>query len=224
MLNVCTSAREDTLAALGDLLTVLGTTASSSGMDVALKSATAWVERHITNSPGGSIRREVVSETIAGYGSQRLVLSRTPVWAIQRMFDDTSTCSGTEYCSTDYRIENRDAGFIELTGSAGFGWDAYASQGLGRSPVPNAVKKRWLVVYEGGWQFTPSTSTSLFVTTSTQRTLPEDIERAVLLKAGEFYQGSAAGIESMRVGPLSVNYSSESLDPVVELLALYRRF
>ena len=224
IVSVCTTSTESQLARLGDLLTLLGATASSSGMDLALTQASIWTERYITNSLAGSIRRSVVRETVAGSGSQQLMLSRTPVRKVARLFDATDTCEATEYCSTDFRLEDPDAGFVTLTGNAGFAWDAIWDWHISRRPRPAAIARPWLVLYEAGWILNETSSTcSAWISTSTGRTLPEDIERAVLFKAAEFYQGNASGIESMKVGPLSLNYSSESLDPISELLALYRR-
>lgn len=205
---------------MADLLHLLGATASSCGMDKAITDASAWVERHVLNGPG-ELRRQVYSETLAGYGGQRLMVSRTPLWAVQRLFDDTATCEATAYCSTDFRIEDADAGFITLTDDAGFAWTPMWDLGLRDYPRPNAVQKPWYVVYEGGWQLTENSSTCM-PSTSTSRTLPEDVERAVLLKAAELYQGTS-GLESMRVGPLALNYRSEGVDEVVALLAPYRR-
>lgn len=222
--SVCTSSTESEFAHISDLLILLGTTASSSGHSRALKDATDWAERHVTGAMGGSIRRSVVRETLAGAGSQQLMVARTPLWKVQRLFDDTSTCEATEYCSTSFRIEDADAGFITRTGNEWFTWDTVTDWNLTQYPRPNAVRRRWLVEYEAGWQLTETSSTSNdWLTTTTGRTLPHDVERAVLLKAAEFYQGSASGMESMRVGPLAVNYSSEALDPAVTLLAQYRR-
>lgn len=224
MLSVCTSSTEVELAALGDLMVLLGTTASSSGMSLAIQQSSDWCERYITNSQGGSIRRSVVRETVAGSGSQQLMLSRTPVLKVGRIFSSTTTADATEYCSTDFRLDDPDAGFVSLTNDAGFAWDAIWRQGLTRYPQPSAVTKNWLVEYEAGWQFACTSSTGTdWLTTTTGKTIPGEVERAVLLKAAEFYQGSSRGIESMRVGPLHVNYGSESLDPVAELLSLYRR-
>lgn len=222
--NTCTTSTESALANLGDLLPIVGATASSSGMDIALVQATSWVERHITNSLAGSIRRSVVRETVAGSGSQQLMLSRTPVRKVSRIFDATDTCEATEYCSTDFRLEDPDAGFVTLTGDAGFAWDAIWGQHISRYPRPAAIARPWLVEYEAGWILNETSSTcAAWLSTSTGRTLPEDIERAVLAKAAEFYQGQTTGIASMTVGPLSVNYGSEQIDPVVGLLAPFRR-
>lgn len=224
MILTCTTSTEAALASMGDLMVILGTTASSSGLEKALLDATAWTERYITNMPGGSIRRSVVRETVAGSGSQQLMLSRTPVRKVVRMFDSTDTGSATEYCSTDFRLDDPEAGFVSLTNDAGFAWDAVWRTNITRRPVPSAVVRRWLVTYEAGWILNETSSTcSAWASTSTGRTLPEDVERAVLLKAAEFAQGSVSGVESMKVGPLALNFGTETLDPVTQLLAPYRR-
>lgn len=224
MIQTCTTSTEAQLAFLGDLMVMLETTASSSGQSKALTDATTWVERVITNSPSGSIRRSVVRETVAGYGSQRLVLSRTPLRKIARMFDATDTCEATEYCSTDFRIDDADAGFVTLTGDAGFAWNTLWQQGITRFPSPPRVVRPWLVEYEAGWVLNETSSTcAAWVSTSTGRTLPEDVERAILLKAASFYQGTAGTMQSMKVGPLSINYGSNDVDPIRELLAPFRR-
>ena len=222
--NTCTTSTESQLAAISDLMVLLGSTASSSGLDLALTGASDWVERHITNSLNGHIRRHVIRETVAGSGSQHLMLSRTPIRKVARMFDATDTCEATEYCSTDFRIDDEDAGFIALTNDAGFDWDAVWQYNISRYPRPSAVQKRWLVLYEAGWVRNETSSTcSAWLATSTGRTLPFDVERAVLLKAAEFAGGSATGIKSMTVGPLSVNFGSEQQDEVAKLLTPYRR-
>lgn len=223
MINACTTSTESQLAALGDLMALLGATASSSGMDQALTDATDWVDGHVTGDAGGSVRRSVWAETLPGVGSQRLMVSRTPLWAVQRMFNGTDTGTATEYGSTSLRVENRDAGFIELVGDAGFRRTDIVDWSLGAYPRPAAMTRPWYVVYEAGWQFRPSTSTSEYVTTSTSRTVPGDVVRAVLLKAAELYQGGD-GISSMSVGPLSLSYGGEGGTNVVErLLSRYRR-
>ena len=223
MLTVCTTSPEDKWANLGDFLAVISATASSSGMEKALVDATAWAERYILGRQG-VLRRQVYLETVAGSGSQRLMLTRTPVLAVTRLFDSTATCEATEYCSTDRRLEDAEAGFLELTSDYGFAWGALWEASLSDYPRPAAVRRSWLVSYEAGWQFACASSTSSdWLTTTTGRTLPEDVERAVLLKAAELYGASSYGMSAMRVGPLAINYQSEGVDQVRDLLGPYRR-
>jgi hypothetical protein len=217
MLSVCTSTTEDQLASLGDLMVMLGATASSSGMDLALTQATDWAERYV----GQTLRRQVYEETVAGYGTQRLMLGRTPVTTIQRFFNSTSTSEATEYQSSEYRLADPDAGFIER--DQGYRWTAVEQWNLGSYIKPNSALKPWLVVYEAGFQFPETSSTDAkWATTTTANTLPPIIERAVLLRAAEMYQGSG-GADKIKVGPLEVSYKSESQDTPERMLKPFLR-
>lgn len=206
MISVCTSSTDEQLAALGDLMMVLGVTASSSGMDLALTQASDWTTRFV----GYDLRRQVYEETVASYGSQRLMLSQTPIRSVQRFFNSTSTADATEFESSEYRVSDKEAGFIQR--DQGYEWTAQRRWDLGSYVVPNSETRPWLVVYEAGYQIGETSSTSdKWATTSTSNSLPPTIERAVLLRAAEMYQGSA-GVKQLKVGPLSVTYSSESAD------------
>ena len=138
MLITCASSTETELAFVGDLAFLLGASASSSGMIQPLAAASREAERHILNDPNGVIRRQIYQETVAGHGSPRLMLSRTPVLGVQRLFDGTDTGTATEYCSTDYRIEDAEAGFLTLTGVSLFARDWIWGQDIQVYPVPNA--------------------------------------------------------------------------------------
>lgn len=226
MLTVCTSSTETQLATLGDLQSLLGATASSSGMDFALTAASRWVERYIGNDAGYVARRQVYTETVAGYDMPELMVSRTPVWGVQRLFYGTDTGTATEYCSTDFRIADAEAGLISFTNDRVPGWDAFRRHNVESTPYPRAVDRSWLIVYEAGWQLNETSSTGTFVTTSTHVTMPEDVQYATLLMAQRQYEGGGRMPGSMKVGPLSINYSSgwaDDADPVMALLARYRR-
>ena len=140
MISVCTSSTDTQLANLGDLMVMLGATASSSGMDLALTQASDWANRYV----GSELRRQVYEETVASYGSQRLMLSRTPVLAVQRFFDSTSTGEATEFASSEYRVSDSEAGFINR--DQGFRWTAQERWNLGRYVMPNSELKPWLLV------------------------------------------------------------------------------
>ena len=217
MLTVCTSTTEDQLASLGDLMTMLGVTASSSGMDLALTQATDWAERYV----GSTLRRQVYEETVASYGGLKLMLTRTPVYKIQRFFSSTTTEEATEFASSEFRLSDQEAGFIER--DQGYRWTAKEVWNLGSYVQPNSELKPWLVVYEAGYQFPETSSTDAkWATTTTANTLPPIIERAVLLRAAEMYQGSA-GVEKLKVGPLEVSYRSESQDTPERMLTPFIR-
>jgi hypothetical protein len=217
MISVCTSSTESQLASLGDLMVMLGATASSSGMDLSLTQATDWAERYV----GYPLRRAVYEETVASYGTQRLMLSRVPILAVQRFFDSTSTGEATEFQSSEYRVADPGAGFIER--DQGYRWTAQEQWNLGSYIRPNSALKPWLLVYEAGYQFPETSSTDAkWATTTTADTLPPSIGRAVLLRAAEMYQGSS-GVKSMKVGPLSITYSSEGEDTPQALLRPFIR-
>jgi hypothetical protein len=217
MITVCTSSTETQLASLGDLMVMLGVTASSSGMDLALTQASDWAERYVDYP----LRRQVYEETVASYGTQRLMLSRTPVVTVQRFFDSTSTGEATEFQSSEYRLSDPDAGFINR--DQGYRWTAQELWNLGSYVKPNSELHPWLVVYEAGFQFPETSSTDAkWATTTTANTLPPTIERAVLMRAAQMYQGSA-GVQSMKVGPLGVTYHSESADSPELMLTPFRR-
>jgi hypothetical protein len=217
MISVCTSSTNAQLAELGDLMVMLGATASSSGMDLALTQASDWATRYV----GYELRRQVYEETVASYGTQRLMLSRTPIMAVQRFFDSTSTDNATEFASSEYRVADPEAGFIER--DQGYRWTAQAMWDLGKYVKPNSELHPWLLVYEAGYQIGDTSSTDdKWATTTTANSLPPTIGRAVLLRAGEMYQGSS-GIRSMKVGPLSVTYSSEGQDTPEALLRPFIR-
>ena len=217
MISVCTSSTDSQLAALGDLMTMLAATASSSGMDLALTQASDWAESYVRYP----LKRQVYEETVASYGSQQLMLSRTPILSVQRFFDSTSTGEATEFQSSEFRVSNADAGFIGR--DQGFRWTAQERWTIGNYVVPNSELYPWLVVYEAGYQIGETSSTDAkWATTTTMNTLPPVIERAVLLRAAEMYQGSA-GVSSMKVGPGSVSYKSESQDSPEKMLLPFQR-
>jgi len=218
-LTVCTSSTEGQWGNLTDLMTMLGATASSSGMDLALTQASKWAETYV----GYPLGRSVYLETLPSYGTQRLVTSRTPIRGVERLFDTTDTGSATALTSTEYRLQDPEAGFIER--DAGFRWTAQERVNLTTYTPAGSETRPWLVVYEAGYVFDETSSTGdQWATTSTGRTLPEDVEQAVLLRAAEMYEGSA-DVQSMRVGPLALTHRSEGSNNTSPegLLAPYRR-
>lgn len=207
-LTVCTSSTEGQLASLGDLMVILGATASSSGIDRALTTATKWAETYV----GYPLGRAVYQETLPAYGTRKLMLSRTPVRGVARLFDSTDT-GGTakELTSTEYQLQDQEAGFIER--DVGFAWTAQRATNLTSYIVAGSETRPWLVTYEAGYTFLETSSTEdKWETTSTGRTLPEDIEEAILIRAADIYNGQDAALGGrIKVGPLELdNTRSES--------------
>ena len=169
MISVCTSSTASQLASLGDLMTMLAATASSSGMDLALTQASDWADTYVRYP----LRRQVYEETVASFGTQRVMLSRTPILSVQRFFDSTSTGDATEFQSSEFRVSDPEAGFIDR--NQGYRWTAQERWNLGSYVVPGSELHPWLLVYEAGYQVGETSSTDdKWATTTTMNTLTEE--------------------------------------------------
>lgn len=206
---------------------VLGATATSTAQDAfmsaVIRRASRWAETYLGYHP----TLQSYEEAVASYGSRRLMLSRSPIVAVTGVFDATDTGSAAEVLSTEYRVQDREAGF--LSRDQGFAWTATLQQRSGYGgwsgaagpafplqpePVPGDEYEPWLVRYRAGWTYggidTGSSNWSTaHGTTSTGRTLPEDIEAGVLLRAQYMFEDfDSDGIAAEQLGDLSVTYRS----------------
>ncbi len=226
MLTVCVSASAAQGMGLScELRDELGTTATSDDarMVRSLLRATEWAEREV----GRDLRAQIYSEAVAAYGGRRLVLSRRPVRCVLRLFSSTATSEATELTSTEYRVEDAAAGFISR--DAGFDWTNDLVESGGRdalglvsATLPGRERRPWLVEYVAGYVYPEAaTSDTVYATqaTSTARTLPYDLEQAVLLRAARWYE-RGGGVTSRRVGDLGVTYGER--DEEERLLDRYR--
>lgn len=232
MLNVCVSATstDGAISTSANLRLTMGTTSTADDayQQLLVARASRWAETFV----GYPLLAQTYTETLAAYSSLNLMLARTPVRVILRMFDSTSTATATEYCSTNFRVEDEKAGL--LSRDAGWPWTADVRWYLTPTVVANSERKPWMVSYTAGYvgptgmdATSPvwSTCGGLPNSTSTASTVPMDIEQAVLLKAAEWARGNPAGIASEAVADLNVtymtsgNYRSEAED----LLRPYQR-
>ena len=242
MLVTCTTATDDTFCSCGDvMLAVYGATTTAAVTTTQeieyagrlARRASAWAETFI----GFPLGLAVYSESVAGYGGPRLMLSRTPLVRILRFFDSTATSDATAICSSDFRVEDAAAGFLSRDG--GFRWtndraDAETCFSLGLAPayLPGRETKPWLIEYVAGYRVTGSTVTCMGVSSgddafTTGATLPDDIVQAVAARAAELY-ANPTGVRARRVGDLSVEYASAGpagggLSGAEALLDPYRR-
>jgi len=233
MISVCTSATstDGALTTTAALRLLLGEAASTSVNETYYQSLIVRASRWLEQQLGYPCLAQTYLETVPAYGSQTLMLSRTPIRTVLRFFDSTSTGTATEYCSTHYRIEDADAGL--LSRDAGWAWTAGDRYVLGRTIVANSETKPWMAEYIAGW-WTPAVSTCanwstegvIANATSTVRDFPEDLEMAVLLKSAEWARTAAsAGVSAERVGDLSRTYArgSNVRSEADDLIAPYRR-
>jgi hypothetical protein len=232
MLWTCVASTDRDLTTTGQLKAlVLGATATSTVEDgrfsLAIRAASAWAESYL----GYPLTVASYGETAAAFGRRNLMLTRYPIRSVDLVLDTTSTEDAVELSSTMFRLENPEAGMLSRDG----GWEWTAPElpgGLVPSPAVGQEQRPWFVSYSAGYTYagldTGSANWSTGKgTTSTGRTLPEDIEQAVLMKAQTVYENTD-GVDFEQLGDLSVRYNTRSADagaapePYEALLMPYR--
>lgn len=227
-LTVCTSSTglDSTIVDATKLL--LGVTGSSDDA-LLLALANRSVEA-IEGYLGYPLRLQVYSESVAGYGSRTLMLSRTPIRVVLRAFDSTDTGQATAFCSTEYRIEDAAAGLISR--DAGFAWTAPQGTEFVDFRRPGQESQPWLFEYAAGYRLVGATSTDYGIT-STGADLPGDLAQAL----GETVKGwytarqQDTNVASVTVGSLSMTFRDQSAASggtalplsATKLLSRYRR-
>lgn len=228
--TVCVSSTENALSTSSALREVIGVTSTAAAIDAAqlsaIRRATEWAIGYI----GHDIRLQTYNEVVPSFGGSVLTLSHIPIRSIARMFDATDTGSASAICSSEYRLDDADAGL--LSRPEGFAWTADVGFGLTGYPVPGSERRPWLVEYLAGWTLDGlSTDSENYSTggkggsTSTGRTLPTDVELAILLKASDLLTvGKVGMVESEKVGDLSVTYRTRSCGEPSEAEQILRRY
>jgi len=215
MLTIVTAAVESNLSSLEKLKAALyGATATSTGNDELLSDYLARASNVIEEYLGYPLMRQVYSETLAGYGDNSLMVSRTPVMAIGELNDGDDLIT-----STGYVIEEPKAGLIRR--DEGFPWTAGIGADLSMRPVVGSELRRFTCIYEAGYILNGSTSTEGWLTTSTGRTLPHWAEQATLETAKSFFKRRSVdgAIKSKSIGNLSITYGGSGSGGVEELPA-----
>lgn len=199
----------------------LGSTATSddSAQQWSILRASSWAESQL----GYPAAVQVYSEIVPAFGTRELLLSRVPVRRVLRVFDSTTTSGANSYTSSEYRIEDADAGI--LTRDQGYAWTAFSYVGASDTVIPGSERRPWLVEYVAGWGGAAG-ATATCISTSTGAMLPYAVEQAVLLKAREFYQADG-NVVSKKIGDLSITYatlgSGRPVDPALEALRPFLR-
>lgn len=207
----------------------LGTTSTADAARLShlIAVASRWAETYV----GYPLAAGKYRETLAAYGTRNLMLSRTPVRAVAALYYGTDTgASGTEVLlSSEFGLDARP-GF--LTRPEGWEWSVHGLQDLEMRPVPGQEFEPWMADYVAGYTLDGiSTGDSLWSTekgtTSTGRTLPEDIEYAVIRRVVNTYTGQLLVLEK-RVGDLQVKFAQQQtknavVDESEEILRVYRR-
>ena len=226
MLRVCTSSTESSLLSLTAYKAAVGTTTTADDdiMESALSRATALIEGYV----GYPLRRQVYSETLGGYGSMELQVTRTPLRAIESIY------YGSELVDpTSYDIANEGAGLIYR--ELGWPWTAGIDWDLSPRVTPKSEARTYTAVYESGYCINGSTEDGWL---TTGEAVPAEIEAATIAAATYLYKGASRdpSVQSKKIGDLSVTYqgggaafdgSSPSVglpDSVKGMLSHLRRF
>lgn len=233
IIDVITATSDAQLTTTGFVKLLMGstTTADDATLNTLITAASKWAQAYV----GYPLVAQRYHELTPSYGSRRLMLARSPIRSIKNgPFTATDTGSATELDSSSFRV-NREAGMLDR--DQGFAWDTPSygrpfSAGLRETPNPGQERPIWFSDYIAGYTYggidTGSTIWSTRAgTTSTGRTLPEDIEQAVALKVVQMFEGNE-GVMERAVGDLRVRYgsfgdTSKASDPSTSLLNPYRR-
>lgn len=197
MLRVCTSSTESALMSVDAYKAAakITTTSDDSMLQSLLDRATALIEGYI----GYPLRRQVYEETIAGYGSNDLIVSRTPLLAIESLSLSTNVIA-----STGYFIENERAGFIHC--DLGWPWSPGMHIDLTLTPIPRTEAKTYTAIYEAGYCINGSTADGWL---TTGYPVPSEVEAAMTMTV-DFLSKSAGrdpSITSKTIGDLSISYA-----------------
>lgn len=200
MLRTCTTSTESSLVSLTAYKAAVGTTstADDTALDAALIRATSLVEGYL----GYPLRRQVYEETVPAYNTLELMVSRTPLLAIESIIYGDETLS-----STDYNIENEQAGFIYR--ELGWPWTASVEYDLGPRVVPKSELRSVTVVYEAGYCVNGSTADGWL---TTGEPVPAEIESAIISTATYLRSMVARdpSVTSRKIGDLTISYRSGS--------------
>lgn len=195
----------------------LGGTVDQARLTRLISAASAAIARNL-NRPRMHYGA-AISEKVAGYGRERLVLGVAPVISLTSVTLE----DGTVLDPSDYELEDSDAGLLYR--GSGWPWTGVLRPGLlPNELVAGSERPSITVVYSGGW-VTPAQAGSL------TRTLPYDIEEAAVQTVVALYRKAGADptVASESLGDYSVSYrgtmSPGGIIPeaVLAQLATYRR-
>lgn len=186
------------LTTLSTVKARLGITDSSS--DTLLEALINAASEAIVNYCGRSLHYEAdLEEYVKGYGTNRLQLSRGPIWSIDSIFAGES-----ELDADGYEVRGRDkyAGLVYRP--QGWPWTARLSRTVAQNPVPGTEREDYLVTYAAGFQ-TPSQSPVVGVDA-----LPQAIQEACIMATTALYGrvGSDPNVQSESLLSYSVTYGA----------------
>lgn len=207
MLEVITSAVNKRLTTLTTVKSELGIPESDTSQDALLTSLIDQASDAIVTFCGRPFAKESYRETLPGYGTNRLILSRTPVVEITSVMADGEVI-------TDYLLEDAEAGILYR--KRGWQWAPALNWGIIPHPVGGNENLNFTVEYIAGYVLPGDAGT---------RTLPHDIERACIDTVKAWYSAKERdpAITEERLGDYQVSYAQGLPAPVAQLLTSWRR-
>jgi len=177
--------------------------------DAQLATMITGVSKSLVRKLNREFARETVSETIKGYGTTQLMLTRSPIVSITSVLYDLTPV-------IDFTIEDAEASILYRRG--GWVWTAVSAfMIVGFNPLPNSEESLYTVVYEAGYVLPNWVGLPV-------RDLPEDIEDLALDYIHFLYANrnqKDVSIRSYSVGDVSVGKSTQTA--VVDFLADFNR-
>src|SRR3990167_9068090 len=231
-LTTCTASSDAYLTTTAAVKLRLGTTLSSddSYLSDLILSASKCAETYV----GYRLSAAAYVETVPGFGTRRLMLSRTPIRAVTGFFHGTDSGDYTEVETSEYALD-REAGFLER--SIGWDWSVPAEGDLVARPAVGQEFPEWRLecvagYTRGGIDTGSDLWSTVKGTTSTARTLTEDLEAGVIAKVVSLYEsGGGEDVAELSVGDLRVRAGTFGAGGAVvkkslaeQLLAPYVRY
>lgn len=184
------------MAVAADALTTLTAVCEELKITSPDADATSFLERSINAASARVVRHcgrafhrvDDIEEKVKGFGSPRIRLARTPILDVTSIVVD-----GTTIDDDDFHIEDAAPGDAlgprSIFMPGGFPWTAERGPGISQSPVPGTEdSSRIIVTYDGGF-VTPTQSGVGGAFAGQTRTLPYDLEEAVIRLVASRWRG-----------------------------------
>lgn len=223
---VVLAAPDKLLAKRTDVKSVLGISAGDTSKDDVIDDLIKQASAFITRFTGREFARETVTEKIIGKGLPTLLLSRTPIIAVN------TVCFRDGFIDDEVDVQDADAGVI-------FRQIGFSSSTLGNSdsfnyhPTAYGVED-WHVTYTGGYVL-PNWDGGAIDSDGPEILLPSDLERACIDMVKTYYRGMSVDgtISTYRIGDTQVSWNRDGsqfspqlagLSPMASsVLMFYRR-
>ncbi len=195
-----------TLAMVKDRLKI-----RSNSKNAQLQRMITGVSKSLMKKLNREFARETITETVKGYGTTQLLLTRSPIISVTSVLHDVTPV-------LDYVIEDEDSSILYRR--AGWSWTVVSGigfGGIGFNPVPNSEESLFSVTYEAGYILPDWTIPPV-------RDLPEDIEDLALDYMHFLHINRSqkdVSIRSYTIGDISVGKSTQTA--VVDFMADFNR-